>query len=254
MSRASLTEQLVTHPPSHTSLEAPLVVDRSGRKLGTKPTLLVDSVTKRWPRQRDPVLRDVDLVLAAGQLAWLSGENGAGKTTLLRIIAGIIAPDRGAVRVCDLQASGERREYQRLIGLLTAGNSGLYARMTVRQHLDYWARLAMMRAQERGERVDEFIDRFTLGDLAKRRLDRMSMGQRQRVRIAMTFLHRPRLILLDEPANSLDTDGREVLIGAVERHQSEGGATLWCSPAGDELGTSVDLKLVLMAGTLQSRD
>ncbi len=218
------------------------------------PTLLIDSVTKRWPRQTDPVLRDIDLVLAPGRLAWLTGGNGAGKTTLLRIIAGIIAPDQGGVRVCDLQAGSNRREYQRLIGLLTAGNSGLYARMTVRQHLDYWARLALVASQERKERADEFIERFTLGALANRRMDRMSMGQRQRVRIAMAFLHRPRLILLDEPANSLDTEGCEVLIAAVERHQNEGGATLWCSPAGDELGTNVDQKLLLASGGLQRDD
>jgi ABC-type multidrug transport system ATPase subunit len=218
------------------------------------PALLIDSVTKRWPRVSDPVLRDIDLVLASGRLAWLSGENGVGKTTLLRVIAGIIAPDQGMVRVCGLRLESGRRAFQSQIGLLTAGNSGLYARMTVRQHLDYWARLALIPSTERSERVDEFIDRFTLGALAARRMDRMSMGQRQRVRIAMAFLHRPRLILLDEPANSLDTEGREVLVGAVERHQSEGGATLWCSPSGDELGTAVDQKLQLMSGGLQRDD
>ncbi len=215
------------------------------------PTLLIDSVTKRWPRVGEPVLREIDLVLAPGQLAWLSGENGVGKTTLLRVIAGIIAPDRGTVRVCGLELDSGRRAYQSHIGLLTAGNSGLYARMTVRQHLDYWARLALVASAERSDRIDEFIERFTLGALSARRLDRMSMGQRQRVRIAMTFLHRPQLILLDEPANSLDTEGREVLVGAVERHQHEGGATLWCSPAGDELGMAVDQKLRLMSGDLQ---
>src|SRR5271154_2030035 len=121
------------------------------------PTLLIDSVTKRWPRVKEPVLRDINLALAPGKLAWLTGDNGAGKTTLLRIIAGIITPDEGSVRVCDLQVKDERRAYQRLIGLLTAGNSGLYARMTVRQHLDYWARLALVEAGERNRRVDEFI-------------------------------------------------------------------------------------------------
>ena len=106
---------------------------------------LISSLTKRWPRQQDPVLRDIDLKVGAGELAWLTGENGAGKTTLLRIIAGIIAPNTGRVRVCGLESPGARRAYQQRIGLLTAGNSGLYARMTARQHLDYWARLALVR-------------------------------------------------------------------------------------------------------------
>jgi ABC-type multidrug transport system ATPase subunit len=213
--------------------------------------LRISSVTKRWPRRESPVLRAVDLELQAGELAWLTGENGAGKTTLLRIVAGIIAPNAGGVRVCGLAPSSDRRAYQRQIGLLTAGNSGLYARMTARQHLDYWARLAFVPSAQRDTSVEESIESFALGDLARRRMDRMSMGQRQRVRIAMTFLHRPALILLDEPTNSLDDEGCAVLVDAVERHRRRGGSTLWCSPGGEGPGTNVERRLQLLAGRLQ---
>jgi ABC-type multidrug transport system ATPase subunit len=216
--------------------------------------LSIDSVTKRWPRQEQPVLRDIDLQLRAGELVWLTGENGAGKTTLLRIVAGIIAPDDGNVRVCGLEARSSRRDYQRQLGLLTAGNSGLYARMTVRQHLSYWARLALVPSGQRSELVEASIARFELGALARRRLDRMSMGQRQRVRIAMTFLHRPALILLDEPANSLDDEGCAVLARAVAEHQRTGGSTVWCSPSGDGPDTRVDRKLRLVSGELESHE
>ncbi len=218
------------------------------------PVLLISSVTKRWPRQQDPVLRDIDLELSAGELAWLTGENGAGKTTLLRIIAGLIAPDTGRVGVCGLESRSARRAYQQRIGLLTAGNSGLYARMTARQQLDYWARLALVAPRERSACVEESIERFALGALARRRMDRMSMGQRQRVRIAMTFLHRPALVLLDEPANSLDDEGCAVLLGAIEQHRRTGGSTLWCSPGGDGPGTRVERKLRLVSGQLESHE
>jgi ABC-type multidrug transport system ATPase subunit len=230
---------------------APAPTETGGREA---PVLLVSSVTKRWPRQQDAVLREIDLELGAGKLAWLTGENGAGKTTLLRIVAGIIAPDVGHVSVCGLESAGARRAYQQQIGLLTAGNSGLYARMNVRQHLDYWSRLAFVPRELRGERVEQSIERFALGELAARRMDRMSMGQRQRVRIAMTFLHRPALVLLDEPANSLDDEGCAVLVGAVEEHQRAGGSTLWCSPGGDGPGTDVDRRLKLVSGRLVSHD
>ena len=229
-------------------LSAPPV--RAGAVAG--PVLVVGSVTKRWPRQHDPVLRDIDLELGPGELAWLTGDNGAGKTTLLRIVAGIIAPDTGDVRVGGLDVATARRAYQQCIGLLTAGSSGLYARMTARQHLDYWARLALLAPHERRARVEESIERFTLGELATRRMDRMSMGQRQRVRIAMTFLHQPRLVLLDEPANSLDDAGYAVLLGAIDEHRRAGGSTLWCSPGGDGLGTHVERRLRLVAGRLES--
>jgi ABC-2 type transport system ATP-binding protein len=218
------------------------------------PVLAVSAVTKRWPRKQTPVLHDIDLALDVGELVWLTGENGAGKTTLLRVVAGIIAPDSGGVRVCGLEASRSRREYQQRIGLLTAGNSGLYARMTVTQNLDYWARLAFVAREERGDRVAESIERFSLGELARRRMDRMSMGQRQRVRIAMTFLHRPSLVLLDEPANSLDDEGCAVLVEAVEEHRRAGGSVVWCSPGIDGPGARVDRRLALVGGALESHD
>jgi ABC-type multidrug transport system ATPase subunit len=214
----------------------------------------LESVTKRWPRQSLPVLRDIDLDLRSGELCWLTGENGAGKTTLLRIVAGIISPDKGQVGVCGLRARESRRAYQQRIGLLTAGNSGLFARMTARQTLDYWSRLAFVPRQLRGELIDASIERFGLSALAGRRMDRMSMGQRQRVRIALTFLHRPTLILLDEPANSLDDDGCAVLSQAVEEHTAAGGATVWCSPGGDGPQTRVDRKLRLLSGALQAHE
>ena len=234
----------------HKELTTALQPGRGG--VPDDPVLLVSSLTKRWPRQQDPVLRDIDLKVGAGELAWLTGENGAGKTTLLRIIAGIIAPNTGRVRVCGLESPGARRAYQQRIGLLTAGNSGLYARMTARQHLDYWARLAFVSPADRNNRVEDSIERFTLGELAERRMDRMSMGQRQRVRIAMAFLHRPVLILLDEPTNSLDDEGSAVLLGAVEEHRRTGGSALWCSPGGDGPGTQVERRLRLVAGRLES--
>ena len=125
--------------------------------------------------------------------------------------------------------------------------------MTVRQHLDYWGRLALLEPVERRVRVEESIERFTLGALAGQRVDRMSMGQRQRVRIAMTFLHGPRLILLDEPANSLDDDGLSVLLRAVEEHRSGGGSAIWCSPGGAEPGTGVEHRLRLVDARIEAQ-
>ena len=233
---------------SASEAELPGLLTRAGA--AGDPVLLIASVTKRWPRQAAPVLDDVDLTLLGGELVWLTGENGAGKTTLLRIVAGIIAPDRGDVRVCGLAAHRSRREYQQRIGLLTAGNSGLYARMTVRQNLDYWARLALVASEQRSPLVERSIEDFELGALAARRMDRMSMGQRQRVRIAMTFLHRPSLVLLDEPANSLDEEGCAVLVDAVENHKRGGGAAVWCSPGNDAPGAQAQRRLRLAAGVL----
>ena len=110
--------------------------------------LVLRDVSKSWNAGRDRILDSVDLALEPGTLASLTGVNGVGKTTLLRIIAGLIAPDRGAVTVDGLSVSSQRREYQRRIGFLAAGQTGLYARFSVRQHLEYWARIAFVPRHE----------------------------------------------------------------------------------------------------------
>jgi ABC-type multidrug transport system ATPase subunit len=195
--------------------------------------LVLANIEKTWPRHHAPVLADVNLTLGAGTLTWLAGANGAGKTTLIRIVGGILAPDAGTVTVLGYDAEREPRHAKRRIGFLAAGSSGLYARLTVRQQLEYAARLAMVARGERGELVGAAVADFGLEHLAERRQDRISMGERQRVRLAMAFVHRPRVVLLDEPRNSLDGPGMDTLTAAVSRAREGGAAVLWCSPTGD---------------------
>jgi ABC-2 type transport system ATP-binding protein len=195
----------------------------------------------------------VTLALAPGSVSWIGGANGVGKTTLLRIITGLLAPDQGSVRVCGLEHHRERREYQRHIAFLSAGSVGLYARMSVRQHLSYWARIAFVPRSDRDQLIEAAIDSFALAALSDRRADRLSMGQRQRLRLAMCFLPRPSLALLDEPRNSLDSEGVAFLGQAVDNVTDRGGAALWCSPIGEDLGFEPDEEYLIVDGRLRPR-
>jgi ABC-type multidrug transport system ATPase subunit len=198
------------------------------------------------------VLDGIDLELGEGTVTWISGDNGAGKTTLLRIACGLLAPDRGRVTVRRFDLESEPQQCKRRLGFLPAGSTGLYARLTVRQQLEYWSRLAFVHSRERDPVVQDAIERFGLTELAGSRLDRISMGERQRVRIAMAFLHAPDLVLLDEPRNSLDSAGLALLVGAVEELRSRGGASLWCSPSGEALPLAADTELVVQGGRLEA--
>jgi ABC-2 type transport system ATP-binding protein len=191
--------------------------------------LRLDDIARSWGER--PVLDGATLVLAPGRIAWLGGVNGAGKTTLLRIACGLLGPHRGTVTLDGLDPARDREAFQRRLGFLSAGNSGLYARLTVVQHLRMWADLAFVPRAERSETIDRAVKSMALGELADRRVDRLSMGQRQRVRVAMTFLHRPDVILLDEPHTSLDEGGLELLSASMDAHVERGGALLWCSPS-----------------------
>lgn len=212
--------------------------------------LAIRGVTKRWRKDQPAVLDGVDLELEPGTLTWVGGRNGAGKTTMLRIAAGLIEPERGRAEVWGVSAQENRVRYQMLVSFLPAGDRGLYARLNVRRQLEFWARISMTpRAQVR-QSVDGAIDAFDLRELANRRVDRMSMGQRQRLRIAMTFLPRPEIVLLDEPLTSLDEEGTALLLHAVGQVLARDGAVLWCSPSGEHLDLRFDARWVIDQGRL----
>lgn len=215
----------------------------------SRPLLKIEDLYHRWKGPKPPVLDSVDLTLGAGEVTWVGGRNGAGKTTLLRLAAGILLPQRGSVHIGDLP-SDARGTYQRKIGFLSAGDRGLQARMRVRQQLDYWARLAYVEPKSRAELVSLNLENFGLVEFADRRVDRMSMGQRQRIRLAMAFLHKPEVILLDEPRNSLDDEGYALLAAQSELAAARGATILWCSPRGEDRVIECDASYSLEDGKL----
>lgn len=212
--------------------------------------LAIKGVSKCWRKDLPAVLDGLDLALEPGKMIWVGGRNGAGKTTMLRIAAGLIEPDRGRAEVWGVTVRENRVRYQALVSFLPAGDRGLYARLTVRGQLNFWARISMMAGAHVRRSVEAAIDAFDLRELADRRVDRMSMGQRQRLRIAMTFLPGPEIVLLDEPLTSLDAEGAELLERAIGEVLARGGAVLWCSPSGEHLDMAFDARWVLDHGKL----
>jgi ABC-2 type transport system ATP-binding protein len=169
--------------------------------MSTAPTLILDHVGRRLAG-RD-VVRSLSLGLARGEVLGLLGVNGAGKTTTLRMIAGVLAPTSGSVRLngADLYEQPERA--RRSIGYLPE-TPPLHAELCALEYLDFCARLhGVARAAVRGA-VDRVLDRCELGEGRRRPLGALSKGYRQRVGVAQAILHEPELIVLDEPASGLD--------------------------------------------------
>jgi ABC-type multidrug transport system ATPase subunit len=216
------------------------------------PALDAFDIVKRWAKNRPPVLDGVDLSVERGAMVWIGGQNGVGKTTLLRIVSGLIAPDEGEVRAYGLHPTRQRRAFQQRVAFLSAGNVGVYARLTVRGQLDIWARIAFVPADRRGDIIDDVMTLFDLHGLSGHRCDRLSMGQRQRLRIAMTFIGDPDLVLLDEPRTSLDGEGGAMLSQAIIGVAARGGAVVWCSPTGESLPLDFDQHYLLEDGKLRT--
>ena len=229
-------------------------VDAGGRASAAPaapPLLALAGITKRWPRLDAPVLDRVDLALQPGATTEVVGRNGTGKTTLLRIAAGLIGPDDGSVTLAGLDPTTDRRAFQSRTAFLSAGQGGLYARLTVAWHLDWWGRLALIPAERRRALAAAALREFELEPLEGRRTDRLSTGQRQRLRLAGTFMLAPDVILLDEPASSLDGDGVGLLGRAVTAATARGAAVLWCAPSGTQPAIASDHRYVLEGGRIE---
>jgi ABC-2 type transport system ATP-binding protein len=207
-------------------------------------------IVKRWRGAPTPVLDGVDLHIEPGTLVRIDGANGAGKTTLLRIAGAIITPEAGTVRLAGIDPEVDRRAFHQRLAFLAAGNTGLYARLKVRQQLSWWARMCFLPRAEREGRIDAAMAWWGIEALADRRLDRLSMGQRQRVRLAMTFLPEPEIVLLDEPRTSLDDEGIDAVIAALRAVTDRGGAGVWCAPAGEPAAADFDAHWLLSGGVL----
>jgi ABC-2 type transport system ATP-binding protein len=227
-----------------------IIGEQAAADLEAAELVRASGIEKRWTRDAPPVLDGAALTIRAGEVVAIVGRNGAGKTTLLRILSGLIEPDAGTVTVAGLRPRADRRAFHRLVAFLPAANTGLYARLTVRQNLELWSDLALVPRSRRRTAVEASLERFDLGGLAGRRADRLSMGQRQRVRLALTTLHEPRVLLLDEPANSLDDEGVALLRGAVDATRRDGGCVVWCAPKLDGRDVRASRQLTLREGRL----
>lgn len=218
-----------------------------------EPVISFDGIWRYWGRGRNrwAVLRNLDLQLPAASLTQITGANGAGKTTLLRIATGILAPDAGSVTIDGIRGDTDWREYHKRIGFLSAGDRGLYARLSVRAHLEFATRIAFMTRAERETAVADSLEHFGLRELAKRRADRLSLGQRQRLRLALALVHRPKVLLLDEPRNSLDVEGVQMLERSIDSVLARDGAVIWCCPVGEEQPIRFDHSYVIEAGALR---
>lgn len=148
-------------------------------------------------------VNDVTFEISPGEIVGLLGHNGAGKTTIMKMITGYLEPTSGTVTVDGRDITGDRRRIQQDIGYLPE-NCPVYPEMTVIDYLDYSAALHGLSANKRPAMIAEAIARTGLGDKATWPIANLSRGYRQRTGVAQAILHKPKILILDEPTNGLD--------------------------------------------------
>lgn len=146
---------------------------------------------------------DVSFTIGPGEIVGLLGHNGAGKTTIMKMITGYLEPSSGSITIDQLDMRTDRRAIQAMIGYLPE-NCPVYPEMTVTGYLAYVAALHGVGDERLGPLLVETLERTGLTDRATDVIGTLSRGYRQRVGVAQAILHRPRIIILDEPTNGLD--------------------------------------------------
>ncbi|MEL9989996.1 MAG: ABC transporter ATP-binding protein [Thermoproteus sp.] len=173
-------------------------------------------------RYGDVVALDgVSFDVECGGAAALLGPNGAGKSTTLRILAGLLRPDAGEARLCGYDVQRQPREAKSCMGYLPEDASP-FLNLTVRENLEY---VAALRGLD-DSAVDEALKLLGLEDLADRSAGSLSRGNRQRLAIALAIMHKPKVLLLDEPLNYLDIPTQEAVIKLFRELNARGTAIL----------------------------
>src|SRR5918992_5686440 len=167
--------------------------------------LTLERVTKRF--NGVPAVDDVSFTIDRGQVVGFLGPNGAGKSTTMRVVTQYFEPDAGHIRLDGVPLAEAGREAKRRIGFLPENNP-LYVEMLVSEYLDFMARLRELGGRERAAAIDAAVAATGIESVFYRPVGELSKGFRQRVGLAAAILHRPDLLVLDEPTEGLDPNQR----------------------------------------------
>ncbi len=183
----------------------------------------IESLSHRY-RER-LALDSVSLEVRPGEVFALLGPNGGGKTTLFRILCTSMAPSAGRASICGQDVVTQADAVRRLIGVVFQHPS-LDAKLTVRENLMHQGHLYGLAGAALQSRIDEMLQRFAVVDRARDRVDTLSGGLARRVDLAKGLLHRPRVLLLDEPSTGLDPQARWNVWQYLDRCRREDGLTV----------------------------
>jgi ABC-2 type transport system ATP-binding protein len=195
-------------------------------------------------------LKGVSFRVADGEIVGLLGPNGAGKTTIIKTLTGFLQPDEGKVEIDGIDVLMRTQEAQARIGYLPE-NAPLYPELSVQAYLKLMADLRQIPADEQRDRLSDAVHATALTDRLTQPIGQLSKGYRQRVGLAQAILHRPRLLILDEPTVGLDPT-QIVEIRGLIRRLSQHSTILFSTHILTEVEALCDRAIILMNGEIRA--
>jgi sodium transport system ATP-binding protein len=169
---------------------------------------------------------DVSFEVAAGEIFGLLGPNGAGKTTVIRCISTILSYSAGSIRVMGMDNRRQAEEVRRNIGILTT-DIGAYERFSGRENLEYFGELYGLDASTIRRRIDELAALLDMRDFIDKRAGKYSTGMKQKLVIARSVIHDPKVIIFDEPTSGLDVLASQTVRDFMKKARDEGRSVIF---------------------------
>jgi ABC-2 type transport system ATP-binding protein len=215
-----------------------------------------------WQRaRREPDKRDrfravdgIDLVVEPGEIFGLLGPNGAGKTTTMKMLATLLIPTSGTIRVLGIDPLDRPREVRARLGAMLSGERSLYWKLTGRENLEYFAALYHVPPNETKTRIANVLTAVKLADRADDYVERYSTGMRQRLALARALLPDPPLVVLDEPTVGLDPQASRDLRDRVRELKAQGRTVLLTTHYMEEADQLCDRIAIIDHGRIVALD
>lgn len=194
-------------------------------------------------------VNDASFTARDTEITTLLGANGSGKSTLMRAIAGLLEPDAGRVIVDKIHVAEKTLDARKKIGLFP-DQFGLYPRLTAREHLEYYAKFHGLSGRALNDGIDEISSLLSMGDILNRRTEGFSQGQRMKVALGRTLIHKPKNLILDEPTRGLDVMNIRLLRNVLKSLRDQGRCILLSSHVMAEVQELSDRVVIINKGEI----
>ena len=196
-------------------------------------------------------INDLTLSVEEGQVFGLLGPNGSGKSTLMKIMIGLIRPTSGSVQIFGKNPQSDPTEVRKMVGYVPE-SPRLYDFLTAREYLDFVGDLYGVPPEEKGERIEQFLEAFELKGREDEMLGGFSQGMKQKVIITSALIHRPKLLIMDEPLNGLDPRSAKIVKDLLHKLAGEGVTTIFSTHILEIAQAICDRVAIMYKGALLS--
>lgn len=194
-------------------------------------------------------LDDLSFSAEDGQITGILGPNGAGKTTALRVLYGLLKSEQGVGLINGIDSQIDPVGARKQIGIFP-DKFGLYERLTAREQISYFAELHGLQGEEKEQALSRVIERLDIGDIADRKCEGFSQGQRMKVVLGQALVHEPKNLILDEPTRGLDVMSTRILRDVLKDLKEQGKCILFSSHVMQEVAVLCDKVIVVANGKI----